>query len=132
MGRLVIVELARSFHVNPSRFDGDDRLPNEAYLRLVDNIGAAGLRWTAAPDAQATLAALRATYEPLLDGLANRLMLTLPPWMSSETNQDNWQVGHRGLIASRLIEQLSARSPIATDQSRPRLWQRLRSRLDQE
>ena len=132
MGRLVIVELARSFHVNPSRFDGDDRLPDEAYLQLVDNIGAAGLRWTAAPDAQATLAALRATYEPLLDGLAHRLMLTLPPWMSSGTNQDNWQVGHRGLIASRLIEQLSARSPIATDQSRPKLWQRLRSRLDQE
>ena len=132
MGRLVIVELARSFRINPSRYDGDDRLPEEAYLQLVDTIKTAGLGWTEAADAQATLAALRATYEPLLDGLANRLLLSLPPWMSSGTSSDNWQVGHRGLIASRLIEQLSARLPTETDMSRPRLWQRLRSRLDQD
>ncbi len=132
MGRLVIVELARSFHVRPSGYDGGDRLPEEEYLQLVDTIKAAGLRWTTAADAQGTLAALRATYEPLLDGLASRLMLTLPPWTSSGTRSDNWQVGHRGLIASRLIEQLSARSSNQTDASRPKLWQRLRSRLDQD
>ena len=130
MGRMVIVEMARSFAVSPSRFDGGDRLGNDAYAQLIDALTAAGLRCTDAPSAQNTLAALRATYEPLLDALANRLLLTLPPWSSSGTSPDNWQVGHRGLIATRLVEQLANQTTEDDDLPEERLWRRLRARLD--
>jgi hypothetical protein len=56
----------------------------------------------------------------LLDGLASALLLKLPPWIASEDAADHWQRGHRGLIASRLIEQLSDRSNVA-----PRLTHRM-------
>ncbi len=130
MGRMVIVEMARSFGVSPSRYDGGDRLGDEGYRRLIDSLTEAGLRWTDAQGAQDTLAALRATYEPLLDALANRLLLTLPPWSSAGTGSDNWQVGHRGLIATRLVEQLSNQA--TDDDRRPgeKLWRRLRAQLD--
>jgi hypothetical protein len=83
------------------------------------------------PETQEILAGLRATYEPLLDGLASALLLKLPPWIASEDATDHWQRGHRGLIASRLIEQLSDRSDVAAspDPSHVRPAQRLRSRL---
>ncbi len=130
MGRLVIVEMARSFGVSPSRYDGGDRLDDAAYRRLIDSLTEAGLHWTGAPGAQGTLAALRATYEPLLDGLADRLLLTLPPWSASGTTPDNWQIGHRGLIATRLVEQLSTQAATESDRSEDRLWRRLRAQLD--
>lgn len=38
----------------------------------------AGLTWTENPGARDTLAALRATYKPLLDGLSRRLLLPVP------------------------------------------------------
>ncbi len=130
MGRMVIVEMARSFGVSPSRYDGGDRLGNDGYRQLIDSLTEAGLRWTDATNAQDTLAALRATYEPLLDALANRLLLTLPPWLSAGTGPDNWQVGHRGLIASRLVEQLSGQATDEDDRTEEKLWRRLRARLD--
>ena len=130
MGRMVIVEMARSFAVSPSRYDGGDRLDDAAYRQLIDTLTGAGLGWTGAPGAQATLAALRATYEPLLDALANRLLLTLPPWSAAGTGADNWQVGHRGLIATRLVEQLSTQAAAESDGSEDRLWRRLRAQLD--
>jgi hypothetical protein len=69
----------------------------------------AGLRWTSAANAEETLAALRATYEPLLDGPAMALLVPLPGWIATE-KADHWQRGHRGLIANRLVEELSRRS----------------------
>ncbi len=130
MGRMVIVEMARSFAVSPSRYDGGDRLDDGAYRQLIDTLTQAGLGWTDAPGARATLAALRATYEPLLDALAHRLLLTLPPWSAAGTSPDNWQIGHRGLIATRLVEQLSAQAGAESDRSEDRLWRRLRAQLD--
>ncbi|HEX3126636.1 MAG TPA: hypothetical protein VH394_04845, partial [Thermoanaerobaculia bacterium] len=59
----------------------------------------AGVRWTPATNADEILAALRATYEPLLDGLAKALLLPLPGWIATE-EADHWQRGHRGRIAS--------------------------------
>ena len=110
MARQVIVEMARSFRVAPSRFDGGERLPPAEYERLVAMMEAAGLVWDGGPQGRETLAALRATYEPLLDGLARRLLLTVPEWLPAGNATDNWQTGHRGMIASRLIEQLSLRN----------------------
>ena len=94
----------------------------------------AGLRWSGGPDSEDTLAALRATYEPLLDGLGRALLLSLPNWIAAADASDHWQGGHRGLIASRLIEQLSdqgERNP-SPDAGRGGLAQRLRARLNQD
>jgi len=31
-------------------------------------------------------------YEPYVNAIASRLLITLPPWLHSEKKQDNWQV----------------------------------------
>lgn len=109
MARQVMVEMARSLRVRPSRYDGGNRLPREAYTQLETRLCEAGLTWNGGIDGEETLAALRATYEPLLDGLASALVLTLPGWLPADNAADHWKSGHRGLIASRLIEQLTDR-----------------------
>ncbi len=134
MARQVIVEMARSLGARPSRYSGGDRLPHEEYVRMEVILAEAGLRWSGGPDSEDTLAALRATYEPLLDGLGRALLLSLPNWIAAADASDHWQGGHRGLIASRLIEQLSdqgERNP-SPDAGRGGLAQRLRARLNQD
>ena len=134
MARQVIVEMARSFAISPSRYDGGDRLPHADFERMETTLLQAGLNWKQDPNTEETLAALRATYEPLLDGLAGALLLVLPGWIATAGATDHWQRGHRGLIASRLIEQLSARGDqdTATHPRHSRFAQRLRSRLTRD
>jgi hypothetical protein len=92
--------------------------------------------WGGRGDAQITLAALRATYEPLLDGLARYLLLDVPNWLPGDDAADHWEGGHRGLIARRLIEELGDRSgrvpSAAAAEEDERLWRRLRTRLREE
>ena len=109
MARQVLVEMSRSFRVQPSRFTGGDRLAAEAYALLERQIIEAGVTWEPGPSGRETLAALRATYEPLLDGLANYLLLRMPGWLPADDTTDNWQQGPRGLIAGRLINELAGR-----------------------
>ncbi len=131
MARQVIVEMARSLGAAPSRYDGGDRLPHAEYIRLEAVLRAAGLKWTDRPDAEETLAALRATYEPLLDGLGSILLLPLPGWMAADGAADHWQDGHRGMIARLLIEQLTGERPVGVPPvgGEQRLSRRLRARL---
>jgi flagellar basal body-associated protein FliL len=70
----------------------------------------------------------------LLDGLASALLLPLPEWIATDDAADHWHGGHRGLIARRLIEQLSSRAQTeAQPETHPeKLSQRLRSRLGRE
>jgi voltage-gated potassium channel Kch len=111
MGRQVLVEMARSFHVRPSHFSDADRLDHAAYVRLEAALAEAGVDWAAGPESEKLLAALRATYEPMLDGLSRHLLLPVPGWFLEEEGSDHWERGHRGLLASRLVDQLSVRSP---------------------
>lgn len=131
MARQVIVEMARSFRVSPSRYDGGDRLPHADFERMEAILLEAGINWKGGSRTEETLAALRATYEPLLDGLATALLLALPEWIATADAADHWQRGHRGLIATRLIEQLSARGGKEgpSNPEHTRFAQRLRSRL---
>lgn len=82
---------------------------------------------------QEALAALRATYEPLLEGLGEALLLPLPGWIATD-DADHWQHGHRGSVASHLVEQLSSRTNHAEDSDarHDKVSQRLRFRLRQE
>lgn len=110
MTRQVLVEMARSFRVQPSRYSGGDRLDAAAHMRLEEHLVEAGVDWQPGPEGRQTLAALRATYEPLLDGLSSYLLLRVPGWLPGEDASDNWMQGPRGLIAGRLVEELSTRS----------------------
>ena len=130
MARQVVVEMSRSLGVTPSRYDGGDRLPHADYARMRYLLDEAGLRWNGDEHAEATLASLRATYEPLLDALGARLLLPLTRWIADDDAADHWQRGHRGLIAARLIEQLSAGdAPVGEQASKAssRLLSRLRN-----
>ena len=132
LARQVIVELARSFGIAPSRYDGGDRLGDAAYARMEAAFVATELGWTAGEDTRTTLAAVRATYEPLLDGLSRHLLLPLPGWVADADATDYWQHGHRGTIASRLVEQLADRDtpPEANGAATSGVgWRGLRARL---
>ena len=134
MTRQVVVEMARGFALEPSRFDGGDRLPHDAYLRLQASFAAAGVGWNGEPEAEPTLATLRATYEPLLASLAAYLLLALPDFVAGDGGTDHWERGHRGLIARRLVDELSARSAPASltpadAGHRSPTWRKLRARL---
>ena len=130
MARQVVVEMARSFHVQPSRYDGGDRLDAAAFARLMAVFEQAGVGWDGGPEAEETLAALRATYEPLLDGLGRYLLLPLPGWTAEDDAADHWERGPRGLIASHLIEQLSSRTGTApADEFGAERWRRLLGRI---
>ncbi len=130
MARQVVVEMARSFHIQPSRYDGGNRLDDAAYAELMAVFEQAGVGWAGGPQAKETLAALRATYEPLLDGLCRYLLLPLPAWTAGDDGADHWERGPRGLIASHLIEQLSSRGGAAqADPLDTVQWRRLLSRF---
>ncbi len=133
MARQVLVEMARSFDVAPSRYNGGDRLGAATYARMQEELISAGVGWVQGEDTRETLAALRATYEPLLDGLAERLLLSLPPWIADADAVDHWHRGHRGLMARRLLEELSGRpAPLAPKPVEGPRWRKLRARLKQD
>jgi hypothetical protein len=126
MARQVLVEMARSVGATPSRYDGGDRLGDPDYARLQAAFARVGLECCADADARETLALLRATYEPLLDGLAVHLLLTLPGWVADEGATDHWERGHRGMIARRLVEELSGTAGDAMPRPRGRARRGLR------
>ena len=130
MARQVVVEMARSFRIQPSRYDGGNRLDHAAFARLISVFEQSGLSWSDDPRAEETLAALRATYEPLLDGLCRYLLLPLPGWTAGDDDADHWERGPRGLIASHLIEQLSSRGGAPRPGEKGSVpWRRLLDRL---
>jgi len=95
MGRHILIEMAQSFRLTPSRYTGSDRLDHAGFLQLQGDLTEAGYSWNNT-DPEEILADLRATYEPLLNGLARYLLLTLPEWNLRDTARDHWVRGPRG------------------------------------
>jgi hypothetical protein len=132
MARQILVEMADSFDVEPSRYSGGNRLDHDTFLRLKEDLAEAGFTWETL-DAEELLAALRATYEPLLDGLAAYLLLPLPGWSVSGEARDHGVRGPRGTLARRLVEELMVTGGALEEGAKGRpLWRRLRSRLRKE
>jgi hypothetical protein len=75
------------------------RLPSNDFLYLEVALKESGIE----PDAETRLANFRATYEPIICGLAEYLMIPLPNWAIGE-HRDNWEKDRRGKLAKRLVE----------------------------
>jgi hypothetical protein len=90
MARHAVVDLSLVFHVSPIPPKGN-RLPPEEFDRLRGLLAAAGLTLAGGPKAETKLKALRAQYEPFICGLADGLLMALPPWLSDPAALDNWQ-----------------------------------------
>jgi Ion channel len=104
--RLALIELSRVFDIQP-RAQPDARFPAFDFKAVSDELGKAGLFFSD-NDAEAKVAAFRATYEPFLVGLSDYLLLPLPGWLPTET-LDNWQNSPRGRRAKQLVEDAPAR-----------------------
>jgi hypothetical protein len=70
-----------------------DRLSPEGLEQLRKYLADAGMRLKQDETADQKLAKLRSLYEPYCAALAQRLLLSIPPWQRSEVRKDNWQSG---------------------------------------
>jgi hypothetical protein len=89
MARHAVVDLAQVFNA-PEPKAVEDRLPDAAFARLLEQLGRAEIRFSE-PDARARLAKLRAKYEPYVTALSRHLVLPLPAWTRQSASPDNWQ-----------------------------------------
>jgi Ion channel len=107
MARHVCLEMARSLGVSSSRAIDGERLSHEDFEALLQAFEDANLRWNGGPDAEQTLSAIRATYEPVCVALGDYLLIPLPGWIPSDNSPDHWDRGPRGIIARRLLDGLT-------------------------
>jgi hypothetical protein len=87
--RHAVVDLAQVFGTPPRV--GASRLSSTEFVRLREALEASGVRLAGDPGSEQRLADLRATYEPFVITLAERMLVSLPPWVASEGSPDDWQ-----------------------------------------
>jgi hypothetical protein len=90
MARHAVVDLSLIFHTGWAS-PKEDRLPPEKRAELLAMLREAGLTIRDEPEGDAKLAQLRGMYEPFIDGLAKRLLFSLPPIVMGGKPIDNWQ-----------------------------------------
>jgi hypothetical protein len=90
MARHAAVDLGLVTQIQPTS-PPQDRLPEADFDRLRESLRSAGLPMRDGPAVYTALVALRQLYEPFVNGLANQLEWTLPPFTPSKPPVDNWQ-----------------------------------------
>jgi hypothetical protein len=90
MARHAAVDLSLILRT-PPKADPSDRAPHEQRQQLQQALRDAGVELHDLTEADARFAELRAMYEPFLNALAKRFMLTLPPLATMDHLADNWQ-----------------------------------------
>jgi hypothetical protein len=108
MLRQVVLEMARSLRVSAPIEPRASRLSEDHYESMMAAFETAGLTWNGSDQSRETLSAVRATYEPLMQGLADYLITPLPGFVTDEDTPDHWERGPRGVIARRMIDGLAA------------------------
>ncbi len=91
IARHAVVDLSYSFQLEPLA-PSEDRLPSadlEEILRQLAEVGVEAASELARIEER--LARMRASYEPYVNALAERLELGMPPWLASESPTDNWR-----------------------------------------
>lgn len=89
MARHTVVDLAQVLGAAPAT--AIDRLPSAEFARLQEFLAGGGLHLQQGATAEQELAALRATYEPFVSALAERMLVSLPPWIPQADTPDSWQ-----------------------------------------
>jgi hypothetical protein len=92
IARHAIVDLTQtvSARYNPSY---PDRLPADQLLVLRQRLAERNIHLHDGAASLQKLASLRMKYEPYAQSLADRLLITLPPWIHPEKKKDNWESG---------------------------------------
>lgn len=91
IARHAVVDLSYSFHVEPLP-PREDRLPPEDLEELLRQLAEAGVEPAADMAAIKTrLERMRASYEPYVNALGERLELGMPQWLAPESPTDNWR-----------------------------------------
>jgi hypothetical protein len=68
-----------------------DRLPHADFVRVQSALAEVGYMLKDGEAVEKRLAHLRGMYEPFVEGLARRLLVTLPKWMKEPDEVDDWQ-----------------------------------------
>ncbi|GCF08647.1 potassium channel family protein [Dictyobacter arantiisoli] len=90
ISRHAAVDLAQAYRIRPSNHK-NNRLSSDDFLLLRERLGDVGLRFRQEEDAEQRLAELRRMYEPFLAALADHMLMTLPPWITTSSAPDDWQ-----------------------------------------
>jgi len=90
MARHTIVDIAQIFNAAPAKDDGR-RLSDEGLAELRSTLSNSGIMLRNQSGDDATLAELRAMYEPYTEVLSRYLMMPLPGWLPKARATDNWQ-----------------------------------------
>ena len=90
MARHATIDLALIFRTPPDPLE-EDRLPPEKLQVLHKTLDGVGMSLGRDKAALAELDRLRSEYEPYVNAMARRLLLTLPPWLPETVLPDNWQ-----------------------------------------
>jgi Ion channel len=92
MARHAVVDLAQVVNAryNPN---APDRLSEQELNRLRQKLAERGIKLRDGAAFEEKLDHLRSQYEPYAVAIALNLSITLPPWIHSERQKDNWQAG---------------------------------------
>ena len=90
MARHAVVDLSQALAAPPREMDGD-RHESSDPTRLRALLADIHITLATGHDADKHLIELRHMYEPYVAALADRLLLTLPPWSAPTQVKDDWQ-----------------------------------------
>ena len=89
MARHAVVDLAQVLNVPPTT--EVNRLSPAEFAQLREMLAIAGIPLQESMASEQELAELRATYEPFVSTLAERMQVSLPPWIPPKDTLDDWQ-----------------------------------------
>jgi len=100
--RRVLIEISRSLNVTPRVRVGMDRFSPEALAEIKHILVTAGWRCSAGVEVAEMMTSLRASYEPMLEGISSYLVLPLPT--CTPNGHASVCVGQRASLVGRLTQ----------------------------
>src|SRR6266700_3632163 len=89
IARHAVVDLAQVLNTSPTT--GVNRLSSAEFAQVRGRLAAAGIRVQESTASEQKLEELRATYELFVSALAERIQVSLPPWIPPADVLDDWQ-----------------------------------------
>ena len=87
--RHAVVDLAQVLNIPPTI--GVNRLSSAEFAQVREMLAVAGMPLKESMASEQELAELRATYEPFVSTMAQRMQASLPPWIPPKDTLDDWQ-----------------------------------------